>query len=328
MTELEIFYNKAKEIVLAAVPGYWPEMKLLMEEYVNRDMLAEIITPASACRAVGSDMCNTYEISAAILAGAISMRILDDLQDNDKPEALYNKIGLPRTLNYVDAFRTIAYKILCDKCVENNGYLKIMQEFTTCYLVVLAGQDSDLKPAQLNFDAAWKTIEMKTGYIHATAAAIGAMAGTDNKQLITACKNYGYHLGLAIQIFNDMDGIWNAEGISDIKQNKITLPIIYALNCEHTDKQTLLEIVNQNTLASNSNIVIEILNNVDAKGYLLWAALQQREKAFDAISILPANEGTEMLKAFFNGIFGDIENLAVTDAIINEPKVYKLRPLK
>ena len=321
MNEIETLYNDAKKILLSNIPSYWPEMYSLAYEYTNRDMLPEIITPAAACKSVGGKMGATNEIGAAILAAAISMRILDDLQDNDKPEALYNKIGLPRTLNYVDAFRTLAYKILGDKCTVDKNYLVILQEFTTCYLVVLAGQDSDLKPAQLNFEEAWKIIEMKTGFIHATAAAIGAIAGTNDTVFINACKNYGYHLGLAIQIFNDIDGIWNPEGVSDIEQNKITLPIIYALNCEHKDKKALFNIVSNNSLAVNSALVLKILNDTNTKEYLLWAALQQREKAFEAISILPDNEGTQIMRAFFDSIFGDIEELTAGTAEENDAHI-------
>ena len=188
-----------------------------------------------------------------------------------------------------------------------------MQEFTSCYLIVLNGQDRDLKPCDISWEEAWKTIEMKTAYIHATAAGIGAMAGTDNEIWITACKKYGYHLGLAIQIFNDMDGIWSPEGISDLEQGKITLPLLYALQCEHKAKDELMNIIQQNNIAHQAKRIKEILVDVDAKSYLLWAALKQRIAGLEAISILPDNEGRQILEAHFTGMFGDIDELVATN---------------
>ena len=137
---------------------------------------------------------------------------------------------------------------------------------------------------------------------------------------IEACKKYGYHLGLAIQIFNDMDGIWSPEGIPDLEQGKITLPLLYALQCEHKAKQELYEIVQQNKIADYSKRIKEILDDVDAKTYLIWEALKQRESGLEAISILPDNEGRQILEAHFTGMFGDIDELIAQGNKLNTPK--------
>ena len=273
-------------------------------------MMPEIITPAACSEAVGGNMSDSYDIAASMLAAAMSMRILDDLEDGDKTESLYHKIGVARTLNYVDAYRTLGYKILVARSQTSARYLKIMEEFTTCYLIVLAGQDRDLMPFNINWEEAWKTIEMKTAYIHATAACLGAMAATDNEVWIQACKKYGYHLGLAIQLFNDMDGIWSPEGgMSDLQQGKITLPVLYALQCEHEDREELTQILYANQVSQNVNRIKEILEKVEAKEYLIWSALKQRESGLEAIRILPESDGRDILEAHFTGMFGDIDQL-------------------
>ena len=188
-----------------------------------------------------------------------------------------------------------------------------MQMFTDCYLLVLGGQDKDIKQKNPNWEEAWKTIEMKTGYIYATTATIGAMAGTDNEDWISACKIYGYHLGLAIQIFNDIDGVWAPNGISDLQQDKTTLPVLYAMHCEHKNRQELIDIVRHNQISVKSQRVKEILDIVDAKSYLVWLALKQKESALNAIDILHINEGCQMLEAHFTGMFGDIEELLIKE---------------
>lgn len=314
MNELDSVYQQSKEAVLAAIPSYWPEMRFLCDDFVDETLLPEVITPAACCSAVGGELIDTKEIGGAIIAAEISVRLLDDLTDRDKPNALFTKIGMSRTLNYVDAFRTAAYKILCDKCLNDNRYLKVMQAFTECYMVVLAGQDRDLRQRNINWEEGWKTVEMKTGYIYATTAAMGALVGTDNEEWIEACKKYGFHLGMAIQIFNDLDGIWSPEGIPDLEQGKVTLPVLYALRCEHEAKEELSRIVKRESIARESKRVKEILDEADAKNYLLWTALRQREKGLSAISVFPDNKGKEILEAHFTSMFGDIDQLATAGA--------------
>ncbi|MFN3872616.1 MAG: polyprenyl synthetase family protein [Ignavibacterium sp.] len=82
----------------------------------------------------------------------------------------------------------------------------------------------------------FKVISDKTASLIETCCTIGALSATQNDQYISALKNYGHSLGMSFQIRDD---ILDYEGTSsltgkpvggDIKEKKITLPLIYALN--------------------------------------------------------------------------------------------------
>lgn len=155
----------------------------------------------------------------------------------------------------------------------------------------------------------WRTIELKTAKAYSAACASGAMVGTENPELIEACGTFGHHVGLAIQIFNDMESIWQPDGITDLKQGKITLPLLYGLQSQHPERDELLSLVTDNEIATHAERIKEILDNIDTKSFLIWAALKEREQALEAIKICPNAEGKEVLESYITGMFGDIDLL-------------------
>lgn len=135
------------------------------------------------------------------------------------------------------------------------------------------------------------------------------MLGTDDAQLIEGCQLFGHHLGLSKQILNDMESIWQPDGITDIRQGKLTLPLVYGISFDHPAREELKLIVQNNAVSANADRVQEILDNIEAKNFLIWAALKEREQALAALSICPNNEGKEALEAYITGMFGDIDSL-------------------
>ena len=81
----------------------------------------------------------------------------------------------------------------------------------------------------------FKVISDKTASLLETCCTIGAMSATDNKDYIEAMKNFGHSLGMSFQIRDDIldyEGTTNLIGKpvgGDIKEKKITLPLIYSL---------------------------------------------------------------------------------------------------
>ena len=82
----------------------------------------------------------------------------------------------------------------------------------------------------------FKVISDKTASLLETCCSIGAMSTTDNKDYIEAMRNFGHSLGMSFQIRDDIldyEGKSNLIGKpvgGDIKEKKITLPLIYSLN--------------------------------------------------------------------------------------------------
>ncbi len=84
-------------------------------------------------------------------------------------------------------------------------------------------------------------IEKKTASLIASCTACGARAATDDQDTVDNLHKFGETVGLAFQIKDDLLDYQNSGGIgkptgNDVKEKKVTLPLIYAL--QNTDEQT------------------------------------------------------------------------------------------
>lgn len=87
----------------------------------------------------------------------------------------------------------------------------------------------------------FEIIEKKTASLIASCTACGARAVTEDHDTVTAFHKFGEIVGLAFQIKDDLLDYRNTGGIgkptgNDVKEKKVTLPLIYAL--ENTDELT------------------------------------------------------------------------------------------
>ena len=309
MDSVKSLYPQVKEILQKSIPDTLPALKQVLEKFFAESILPEAMLPLASCKAVGGNPKDAIYISAALIAMEAGLRILDDLQDQDRTWQLWQEVGIKRAWNYSSASHLLGLQILSQAPFAPDLFHRIHQYFLNAFFQIAAGQDRDLAGNTKTIEDYWLSIEMKTGSGFATACAAGAMVGTDDPELIQACGVFGHHLGLAIQIFNDMESIWLPEGVTDFKQGKVTLPLLYGLQTNHPEREELLSLVKNNEIASHAERIKEILDNIDTKGFLIWAALKEREQALEAIKICPNAEGKEVLESYITGMFGDIDLL-------------------
>lgn len=316
LTEL---YPQVKQFLLSQLPSSWSQLSQLADLWFEETIIPEIIPVLASCKAVGGDPQQAIAVAAAILATEISIRILDDLQDQDRPHALDQSVGVACALNYADAFKTVGFKVMGDLALNNVAIgVKLYNTFIDGYFQVLKGQDRDLKGISNTWENYWQTVEMKTGAGYGTASALGAIVGTNQEELINSCRIYGYHLGLAIQIFNDLEGVWFPDGKSDLDRGKITLPLLYGLTCEHSQQEELLIIVKDARIAFKAEKIRTILDQIDTRNYLVWMAMKHRELALEAIENCPNQEGKEALEARFTAMFSNVEDLTESSFIASK----------
>jgi len=139
-------------------------------------------------------------------------------------------------------------------------------------------------------------ISDKTASLISSSCAMGAMSATADEEKIAALKRYGEYLGLAFQIRDDLlDYTGDSKktgkqmGI-DIKDKKITLPLIYALRNAPLSEQKKIRSI----LKSSRKRAIksgEVMDFVKCKGGLEYAASVAEELAAKAVaSISPFSE--------------------------------------
>ncbi len=144
-------------------------------------------------------------------------------------------------------------------------------------------------------------IRQKTASLIAASCAAGAQSVTDNTEIVDKFRAFGEHIGVAFQIKDDLFDYGDATigkptGI-DIKEKKMTLPLIYALS--HTNSRQKKRIINSiKKDSTNPKVVREVIDFVKQSGGLEYADQKMNEyksKALDLLSTLPENAATQAL---------------------------------
>ncbi len=129
-------------------------------------------------------------------------------------------------------------------------------------------------------------ITKKTATLIAACCAAGVASVSSDTALINQFKEFGVNTGIAFQIkddlfdFGDDTDIGKPTGI-DIKEKKMTLPLIYALNnCTWLEKRKIINIVKNHN--NDPKKVAEVISFVYEKGGITYAEgvmHQYKEKA-------------------------------------------------
>jgi geranylgeranyl pyrophosphate synthase len=307
MDWLTSLYPEVKTILRDAIPDYWLELAFAFGDLFEDPILVEAALPLASCRAVDGQARDATYVAAALLAAEVSLRIFDDLADQDRAGALWQRVGVGRAANYAAAAHTISFDILGKAPLPPEVLGRIRKLFIDTYLRIAVGQERDFVGTTKTVDDYWLMMELKTASAYAAACMSGAMVGTEDPEMLEACRAFGHHVGLVLQIFNDLESIWQPDGVTDLQQGKVTLPLLYGLQFDHPRRDELQSLIDNNQLVTQAARVREILDYVDARSFLIWAALKEREQAIEAIGPCPNSEGKEALESFLTGMFGDID---------------------
>jgi octaprenyl-diphosphate synthase len=165
------------------------------------------------------------------------------------------------------------------------------------------------KARKLNIreDDYFRIIKGKTAALISACTACGARSATSNPDTIQLMKDLGESIGIAFQIRDDIldydgNGITGKRAGNDIKEKKITLPLIHALEkASLPGKKHILKIVG-NKKKSGSDVA-EVIRFVSDNGGLDYAAFkmnQYRDKALAILDIYPDSEVKDSLRDFVN----------------------------
>ncbi len=150
----------------------------------------------------------------------------------------------------------------------------------------------------------FKVISDKTASLLETCCSIGAMSGTDNKDYIEAMKNFGHALGMSFQIRDDIldyEGTTNLIGKpvgGDIKEKKITLPLIYSLNnVSKSDAESIKKVLKNGNDKTKVKEVIQFVKDNNGIDYALKVATKYSELAKNSLKIFPDSQTKLALKA-------------------------------
>ena len=153
----------------------------------------------------------------------------------------------------------------------------------------------------------YEIIRQKTATLIAACCAMGACSvQPEQTQVIEKMRLFGEYIGMAFQIKDDLfdyteDAIGKPTGI-DIKEQKMTLPLIYVLNtCTEKEKQWLINSVKKYN--KDKKRVKEVIAFVKTHNGLEYATAKMKEfqqKALNILNDFPASPYKEALTLMVN----------------------------
>lgn len=156
-------------------------------------------------------------------------------------------------------------------------------------------------------DVYYEIIRQKTATLIAACCAMGACSvQPEQPELIEKMRLFGEYIGMAFQIKDDLfdyteDAIGKPTGI-DIKEQKMTLPLIYVLNtCTEKEKQWLINSVKKYN--KDKKRVKEVIAFVKTHNGLEYATAKMKEfqqKALNILNDFPASPYKEALILMVN----------------------------
>lgn len=158
----------------------------------------------------------------------------------------------------------------------------------------------------LKEDIYFEIIKTKTASLLASACSAGAWSASQSEENAEKLRQFGEYTGIAFQIKDDLfdygnDAIGKPTG-NDIKEKKLTLPLIYTLNkVAPAKRRELIYIIkNQNKNKEKVNYVIEEVKLAGGISYGVEKMIEYKNKAIQVLHEFPQSEIRNALEELVN----------------------------
>jgi geranylgeranyl diphosphate synthase, type I len=234
--------------------------------------------------------------------------IHDDIEDGDSERrhrlTLWNVWGIPQAINTGDGMFALARYALwdvVDEGVDPSIAVQLGAALDKACLVLAEGQYLDISFENRDDISVAMYVDMigrKTAALMGCAAEMGAILGTREAETIFRLRSFGFSIGIAFQVRDDLLGVWaSTEELGktpagDIYRRKKSLPALHALECaERADQQFLRQVYSQNTPITSTQVeeVLAIFKRTDTKEYCRSFLIEQCRKAHEALENVPHN---------------------------------------
>ena len=286
--ELDIFEKKFKQAMKSKVPLLDRVTYYIVQR--KGKQLRPIFVLLSA-KLFGEISDKTYNAAALVELLHTATLVHDDVVDN----SYYRRGFFSVNALWKNKIAVLVGDFLLSKglllSIDNNHFdlLKIMSEAVREMSEGELLQMEKARKLDIKEDVYFEIIRQKTATLIASACACGAASIIDDKTMIDKVHLFGERIGIAFQIKDDLFDYGNHEigkpkGI-DIKERKMTLPLIFALNkASSSDKKRIINIVkNEN---DNPKKVDEVILFVRASGGIEYATEKMKNYRQQALDIL------------------------------------------
>jgi geranylgeranyl diphosphate synthase type I len=260
--------------------------------------------------------------AAAVELGHNFSLVHDDIEDGDierrhRP-TLWVIHGVPQAINAGDMLFTLSRKALhrlTDLGYSDTKVLRLMRLHDNTCQALCEGQYLDIwaseQPDPMSVELYFKMIGGKTAALISASVEAGAVLATDDEAVITRYRDFGWALGLAFQLNDDLLGIWGEQAATgkvptDVARHKMTLPVIYAFEHAGPEDRGRLEAVwgTHDPEPEQVAEAVALIEKLGGRDYTREQARVYRDKALaelDAAGVVDA-EALEALRGIIVGV--------------------------
>lgn len=245
--------------------------------------------------------------AAAVELGHNFSLVHDDIEDGDRERhhrpTVWALHGVPQAINTGDmlfSLSRMALHRLTDLGFSDARVLRLMRLYDETCVALCEGQYIDIATSEsdgeMSVELYFDMIGRKTAALIAASIAAGAILATDDENVIGRYRGFGWALGIAFQLNDDLLGIWGQEQAtgkepSDLLRRKKTLPVIYAIERADVDDRAKVHALYRGGDPTEAEVaeVMAILDRTGARDYTRDLARRYRDDALtelDAAGVL------------------------------------------
>jgi octaprenyl-diphosphate synthase len=298
-TELSIFEKEFREAVKSQVPL----LDRIMRFIVNRKgkQLRPMFVLLSA-RLCGPANESTYRAASLVELLHTATLVHDDVVDESlERRGFFSTYALWKTkISVLVGDYLLAKGLLLS--LDHNDF-RILQLLSEAVRLMSEGELLQIeKSRSLNLDEAvyFEIIKNKTASLLASACAAGAFSASHDENTAEKLRIFGEKTGMAFQIKDDLfdygsDSVGKPTG-NDIKEKKLTLPLIYTLNNATKQKRRELIYIVKNH-SKDQEKVKQVIAEVKASGGIEYAENKMFSFRDEALNMLNGFGDNDVKKA-------------------------------
>lgn len=183
-------------------------------------------------------------------------------------------------------------------CIDNNDF-DLLKIISTAVKDMSQGELLQIEKARnldINEDVYYNIIRKKTASLIAACCSLGVASVKPGSKDIEIFKRFGELIGMAFQIKDDLfdygtSKIGKPTGI-DIKEQKMTLPLIYVLNkCSHKEREWIINSVKR--FNKDPKRIKALIKFVKDRGGLDYAVSKMKSFQQDALKLIQDYPNTQ-----------------------------------
>jgi octaprenyl-diphosphate synthase len=259
-----------------------------------------------ASRSVGTPNRDTYTTAVVVELLHTATLVHDDVVDEAEMRRGFptihkvwkNKIAVLMG-DYLLAKSLIA-------ATETNS-IKIMNTVATVAKRLIKGEIFEIQKSRnldLNEDEYFTMIGDKTASLITACCELGALTVDATSEYREILRIYGENIGLAFQIKDDLldyesnMGILGKPVISDLKEKKLTLPLIYSMHeSQGHERRKVIKLIKNGATKNDIKYILNFINKYDGLNKTQNKALELRDRAIESINKLPDSDAKNSLRA-------------------------------